>query len=91
MNTITYLDSIKEFILINGQRVGGYKDNHRLYNFYEREIRDKHRITIPVSELKKLKNFSSLNPMTINEIKQLIMIVIYNLWKVSDVVVVIKP
>ena len=44
MNSITYLDSIDEFILINGQRVGGYRDNHRLYNIYEKETRDKNHI-----------------------------------------------
>lgn len=91
MNTITYLDSIEEFILINGQRVGGYTDNRKLYNIYEKEIREKNHFTIHVSELKKWKNFSSCNPLAINEIKQLIRIAVYNLWKVNDISMVMKP
>lgn len=43
MNTTIYLDSIKEFILINRQRVGVYRGNRKLYNIYE-EVREENHI-----------------------------------------------
>lgn len=80
------IELIKEFLLVNGQRIEGGRDKRQLYNMYEKQIRYNNCIVISIIELSRWKRVSLLvKRLSLIEFKQLIINSVHDLWNSRDI------
>jgi hypothetical protein len=90
--TNSEIELIKEFLLVNGQRIEGSSDKRQLYNMYEKQIKCDNCIVISIMELKRSRRVSLLvKRLSLIEFKQLIITSVHDLWDSRDIRIEVIP